>query len=112
MQRSRKTLLISVGLAAAAIAAALVLYGTFRRGATAHASPAPDLLSALPAGAPSLVYLDLAGVRASSFYQHRPDKGPIAVPDKDYSDFMRSTGFDFEKDLDRGVIASSAAHSG
>src|SRR5579863_3105286 len=105
MQRSRKTVLIAAGLAAAAIAAALLLYGNLRRGNTAHASPA-DLLSALPAGAPTLVYLDLAAVRASSFYQHRSDKGPIAMPNQDYADFVRSTGFDFEKDLDRVVVAS------
>jgi hypothetical protein len=112
VQRSRKTLLISAGVATAAIAAAFLLYGSFRRSATAHASPAPELLSALPAGAPTLVYLDLAAVRASSFYQHRPDKGPIAVPNQDYADFVRSTGFDFEKDLDRVVVASWPAPSG
>jgi hypothetical protein len=50
--------------------------------------------------------LDLAAMRASSFYQHRADKGPIAIPNQDYADFVRSTGFDFEKDLDRVVIAS------
>src|ERR1700688_3555604 len=48
MQRSRKTLLVSTGLAAAALATALLVYGSVRRVATAHASPAPDLLSALP----------------------------------------------------------------
>jgi hypothetical protein len=106
MQRSRKTLLVSTGLAAAALATALLVYGSVRRVATAHASPAPDLLSALPSGAPTLVYVDLAAVRASSFYQHRPDKGPIAIPNQDYADFIRSTGFDFEKDLDRVVIAA------
>lgn len=112
MQRSRKTLLISAGVAAAAIAAVLLLYGNFRRSATAHASPAPELLSALPAGAPTLVYLDLAVVRASSFYQHRPDKGPIAIPNQDYANFVGSTGFDFEKDLDRVVVASWPASTG
>ncbi len=106
MRNPRKIFLLSAGVAASAIAAALLLYGNFRRDATAHASPAPELLSALPAGAPTVVYLDLVAVRASSFYQHRPDKGPIAVPNQDYADFVRSTGFDFEKDLDRVVIAS------
>jgi hypothetical protein len=106
MQRSRRTLLVWAGIAAAAIGAALLLYGNFRRGATAHASPAPELFSELPAGAPTLLYLDLAAVRASSFYEHRPDKGPIAVPNQDYADFVRSTGFDFEKDLDRVAVAS------
>lgn len=112
MQKPRNTVLIAAGLAAAAIAAALLLYGNLRRGNTAHASPAPELLSALPAGAPTLVYLDLAAVRASSFYQHRADKVPIALPNQEYADFVGSTGFDFEKDLDRVVIASWPAPSG
>jgi hypothetical protein len=106
MRNTRKTLLLSASVAATAIVAALLLYGSFRHSATAHASPVPELISALPTGAPTLVYLDLAAVRASSFYQHRPDKGPIAIPNQDYADFVRATGFDFEKDLDRVVIAS------
>ena len=112
IQKPSKTVLITAGLLAGAIAAALLLYGSFRRSNTAHASPAPELLSALPAGAPTLVYLDLAALRASSFYQHRADKAPIAIPNQDYADFVRSTGFDFEKDLDRVVIASWPAPSG
>jgi hypothetical protein len=112
MRISRKALFISAGVAAAAIAAALLVYVSFRRGATAHASPAPELLSALPPGAPTLVYLDLTAVRASSFYQHRADKGPIALPNQDYAEFVRSTGFDFEKDLDRVVLGSWPAASG
>lgn len=102
----RKALLLSTGVFVAAIAAGLLVYGSFHRSATAHASPAPELLSALPPGAPTLVYVDLAAVRASSFYQHRADKGPITLPNQDYADFVRSTGFDYEKDLDRVVVAS------
>jgi hypothetical protein len=106
MRNPRKTLLLSAGVAAAALVAALLLYGSFRRSSTAHASPAPQLLSELPAGAPTLVYFDLAALRASSFYQHRQDKAPLAIPNQDYANFVSSTGFDFEKDLDRVVIAA------
>src|ERR1700733_3237812 len=106
MLRSRKTVFISAGVAVASIGVLLMAFGILRRIGTAHASPVPDLFSALPSGAPTLAYLDLAAVRASSFYQHRPDKGPIAIPNQDYADFMRSTGFDFEKDLERVVVAS------
>ena len=106
MRKPRKHQLILAGLAVLGISAALIGYVSFRHGDTTHASPAPDLLSALPPGAPALVYVDLAAIRSSSFYQRRPDKGPIAMPNQDYADFVRSTGFDFEKDLDRVVIAS------
>jgi len=106
MQRRRNSLLIGSALAAATLVAGMLLYANLRPGETAHASPAPEILSALPAGAPTLVYLDLAAVRASGFYRHRPNPGPITLPNKDYTNFIQSTGFDFEKDLDRVVIAS------
>ncbi len=106
MRMFRKPLLLVAALAGVGIAAAFLAYGNLRSGETAHASPAPALLSALPAGAPTLIFIDLAAVRASSFYQHRPDKGPIAVPDRDYADFVQSTGFNFEKDLDRVAVGA------
>src|ERR1700674_4066715 len=102
---------VGIAVAACAMAIGALVFVSFSRGKTANASPAPELLSALPAGAPTLVYVDLAAVRASSFYQHRPDKGPIAIPNQDYADFVRSTGFDFEKDLDRVLVASWPAPS-
>src|ERR1700730_3534775 len=106
-RRMRKnTFQIGTAIAGCAILAGTLYYLSFFRRRIANASPVPELLSALPAAAPPLVYVDLAAVRSSSFYQHRPDKGPLAIPNKDYSEFVRSTGFDFEKDLDGVVIAS------
>ena len=104
MRKYRGVLLVAAGFAAAATAAAF--YAGIRRGAAADAPPVPELLSEVPPGAPTLIYIDLGAVRASSFYQHRPDRAPIAVPDRDYANFVQGTGFDFEKDLDRVVIAS------
>ena len=106
MKKSRTKLLVAIGLALTGIAAVSLFFFSIRGGDTAQASPAAELLSEVPPGAPTLVYIDLAAVRASSFYQQRPDHGAIAIPDRDYADFVRSTGFDFEKDLDRVVIAS------
>jgi hypothetical protein len=111
MQKNRATRSVAAAVAACTIVAGGLFYLSFAHGKTANASPAPELLSALPAGAPTLVYLDLGAMRASSFYQHRPDKGPIAIPNQDYADFVRSTGFDFEKDLDRVVVAAWPAPS-
>jgi len=106
MLESRKSRVLAAALGGCGIAGLALLLVHLHRAGTAHASPVPELLAALPSGAPTLVYLDLAAVRASSFYQHRPDRGPIAVPDKDYAKFVQSTGFDFEKDLDRVAVAS------
>jgi hypothetical protein len=77
-----------------------------RRNNSAHASPLPDLLTQIPTGAPTLIYADLAALRQSGFYRHRRALSPGVVPDNDYKDFVNATGFDFEKDLDRVVIAA------
>jgi hypothetical protein len=106
MTTTWKTSRMGSAIAACLILAGGLFYLGFPHGKTAKASPIPELLSTLPAGAPTLVYVDLAALRASSFYQHRPDKGPIAIPTQDYADFVRETGFDFEKDLDRVVVGS------
>jgi hypothetical protein len=104
MRKYTGALLIAAGLAAFATAAAV--YVRNLRGDAAHPSPALGILSQVPVGAPTLVYIDLAAIRASSFYRHRTDRAPITVPDSDYANFIQATGFDFEKDLDRVVIAS------
>jgi hypothetical protein len=97
---------IAAASAACVIIAGASIYLGFERGKTANASPAPELLSELPAGAPTLVYLDLAAIRASSFYQHKPDNEGIPFSNPDYANFVLSTGFNFEKDLDRVAVAS------
>lgn len=110
--KNARILRIVAAAGVCAVLASSLFCISFLRGKAANASPAPELLSALPAGAPTLVYMDLAAVRASSFYQHRPDRGPIAIPNQDYAEFVQSTGFDFEKDLDRVAMASWPAPSG
>ena len=112
MQKTRSAWLAAAAISAVAIATAFLVYEGVRRGDTAQASPASELLSEVPGGAPTLIFIDLAAVRASSFYQHTPARGPITVPDKDYADFVQSTGFDFEKDLDRVIVATWPATLG
>src|ERR1700704_1243618 len=104
MRKYRGVLFAAAGLAALAVLA--VSYVGSLRGNSALASPAEQILSQIPAGASTLVYIDLAAIRASSFYQNRPDHSPLTVPDSDYAKFISATGFDFEKDLDRVAIAS------
>jgi hypothetical protein len=104
MRKYRGVLLVAAVLAALAIATAF--YVEVLRGDSARPSPALEILSLVPAGAPTLVYIDLAAIRTSSFYQNRPDRSPLTIPDSDYAKFVQSTGFDFDKDLDRVAIAS------
>jgi hypothetical protein len=111
MRNGTRKLRIGAAFAACAALACALIAANSLNGGAAQSSSAAGLLDALPTGASMLVYLDLATIRASSFYQHRPDRGPIALPNQDYADFVRATGFDFEKDLDRAAIESWSAPS-
>jgi hypothetical protein len=70
--------------------------------------PEPDILSELPSNAPVIAYVDVASLRK---LQNSPlaavlgltSPGPQA--DREYADFVRQTGFDYERDLDRAGIA-------
>src|SRR5258708_17226085 len=106
MQRSKKTVPIAAGLAVIAMAGAALVYSGFRRSEAASDGDVPELLSEVPAGAPTLVYADLAAIPASTFYQQRPDRGPIALPDRHYAAFLHSTESDFQKDLSLLVLSS------
>jgi hypothetical protein len=104
MTSPQRTIVATAVLAAVA-GTAMMGYFYAQRSNSAQASPLPDLLAQIPGGAPTLIYVDLAAVRQSGFYQHRGAFSPSVVPDNTYKDFVQATGFDFEKDLDRVVIA-------
>jgi hypothetical protein len=69
---------------------------------------APDILSQLPADAPGIAYIDVAALR-------RLQGSPLAAVlglastgpagDREYDDFVRNTGFDYTRDLDKVAIA-------
>jgi hypothetical protein len=63
--------------------------------------PPPDVLSLLPTGAPVLAYGDIAALRSSPFAADLDALGPAPAQEKDYRDFVRDTGFDYSRDLDR-----------
>ena len=67
----------------------------------------PDLLSELPADAPAVGYADVAALRALN----SPLAGllgltsPGSEADQEYKEFVRQTGFDYTRDLDKAAIA-------
>ena len=69
---------------------------------------APDILSQLPADAPGVAYIDVAALRK---LQSSPLAAVLGLAsgnpaeDREYEDFIRDTGFDYTRDLDRVAIA-------
>lgn len=90
-------------LLAAAVAAA-VLY--LRRGpASAQSGTIPGLVTLAPADASYLLYADLSALRSSEFLSQLLALAPAPKTDREYTEFVQATGFDYTRDLDRVVLA-------
>lgn len=110
---SKTRALISVAalLCIAGIAAGLFLTAGRKRPlppAPAAAGPAPAIFSPLPSTAPVIGFADVAQLRhlqgtplASLLGLAAPDPGQ----DRDYKRFVRDTGFDYTRDLDKVAVA-------
>jgi hypothetical protein len=99
-------------LALAAIpVAALALWYAPQMRHQARADSLPSLLELAPADSTVVAYADLATLRNSPLVQHLASMAQPATVDKDYADFMRATGFDYQRDLDRVFFASRPAPS-
>ncbi|MFZ0039232.1 MAG: hypothetical protein WAK91_17540 [Candidatus Acidiferrales bacterium] len=66
--------------------------------------PPPDVLSLLPPGAPVIAFGDISALRSSPFAADLDALGPAPDQEKDYRDFMRDTGFDYSRDLDKFAV--------
>jgi hypothetical protein len=110
---SKTRALISVAalLCIAGIAAGLYFSGGEKRPlppAPAAAGPAPTIFSPLPSTAPVIGFADVAALRDLQDTPLASVLG-LAAPgpeqDREYQRFVRETGFDYTRDLDRVAIA-------
>ncbi|MGH9682052.1 MAG: hypothetical protein ACRD4S_00335 [Candidatus Acidiferrales bacterium] len=99
---------VVVVLCLCAAGAAIYLHHVRRLGPAATSGPPPDLLGQLPANAPVIAYVDVAALRKlqdSQLLTKLGTGGPGVQNDADYRTFVRGTGFDYTRDLDRAAIA-------
>lgn len=65
-----------------------------------------SMLATVPADASSVLYADVAELRQTQFIAQLHDWAPKPQQiDAEYAKFLRDTGFDYERDLDRVAIA-------
>jgi len=83
---------------------ALSFYG-YQRWGVSENSARGDVLAVMPADASAVIYADLAELRPSAFFAELYKWAPRPEADADYAEFLRNTGFDYERDLDRLAIA-------
>lgn len=78
---------------------------TGRSESVTSSAPALDLVHQLPAGASAIVFVDVAALRSSSFANELSRLAPNSTQDPAYTEFVRDTGFDYSRDLDRAAVA-------
>jgi hypothetical protein len=100
--------LISIPLAGAAF----LFFRTHRGSPAIVSGSTSDLLNQLPSDAPVIGFIDLAALRSTPIAAEVEAMAPQALEDHDYQDFMRGTGFDYTRDLDRVAIAAWPAGDG
>ncbi len=96
---------VAVGLTLALALSAAVLYYLHRGPSAAQSGNLPGLLELAPADAAYLVYVDVAAFRSSPFMASIDAWTAAAPPDPEYEEFIRATGLDYSRDLDRVVLA-------
>src|SRR3989442_14759702 len=100
MMKPRSLLVV----AALGLGAAGILYAVLHhRPNTPPAGTPPALLDFAPQDSTVFVYADLAALRASPFLAQLAALAPAPNTDRDYAEFVRATGFDYERSEERRV---------
>jgi hypothetical protein len=64
-----------------------------------------EILALMPGDASAVVFVDLAELRKSPFFLQLYKWAPRPEADAEYAEFLRNTGFDYERDLNRLALA-------
>jgi hypothetical protein len=91
-------------IVAVLVFAAIVLYG-YQRWSGSGSSLRNELLALMPADASVVLFIDLDALRQSPFLAELCKWAPQPKADADYAEFLQSTGFNYERDLNRVSIA-------
>jgi hypothetical protein len=99
----------SLSLVAAALALTAVSYFAYLRWVQPAASARDEILLLLPPDASVVIFADLGELRHAPFIAGLYTWAPKPQADPEYAQFLKETGFDYERDLDR-IAVSIAKH--
>src|SRR5215475_5099281 len=97
-----------------ALAAILVVAGgyfVYAHWAVEREQSRESLLRQLPVTATSIIYVDVAQLRAGDFLKSLAKWAASSTEDPEYQAFTKETGFDYERDLNQLAIALEAHES-
>jgi hypothetical protein len=69
----------------------------------------PELIELAPASSTFIAYIDLAELRKEPLIDHLEALAEPVTVDPDYEQFVSSTGFDYQRDLDQVAITATTA---
>ena len=90
----------------------LTLLDAYRRYHDAGAGPREALLALMPAEASTVIFADLTDLRRAPFAADLYSWIPKTQVDAEHADFLRTTGFDYERDLDLIAVALIKSEKG
>jgi hypothetical protein len=95
---------IAATVVAVLVVATIALYA-YQRWSGSGNNPRNELLALMPADASAVLYVDLDALRQSPFLAELYKWAPQPKAEADYAQFLQSTGFNYESDLNRVSIA-------
>jgi hypothetical protein len=100
---SRKKLAAGIS---AIVVLAVGIYFAYAYWASSQGNSRESLLRSLPADATAVIYVDIAELRQGAILKSISNWSASATIDPEYKQFVKETGFDYEKDLDRVGVAT------
>jgi hypothetical protein len=94
-----------IGLAAVLVILSTATFLGVRKWGVHTGSAREEALSLLPTDASAVLFLDFGELRQAPFVAQLYAWAPKPQADADYVQFLKETGFDYERDLDRLAIA-------
>jgi len=97
---------LKLGLAAViAVLAIVASFLAYRKWHAPSDNPRNELLASMPADSSAVFFADLDALRHAQFFSALLSWAPQPQLDPEYAQFLRETGFDYERDLARVAIA-------
>jgi hypothetical protein len=94
-----------IGLAAVVVLLGSAIFFGYRKWSASNGSPREEMLALMPADASAVFFADFGSLRQAPILAQLHAWAPKPQAELDYAQFVKDTGFDFERDLERIAIA-------
>ena len=94
-----------IGLAGLAVLLSAAIFFGYRKWGVQNSSPRGETLALMPTDASAVLFVDFSELRQAPFFAQLCAWAPKPQADADYVQFVKDSGFDYERDLDRVAIA-------